>query len=425
MNNGELFCHLSSAGIAALIRSAEGSVCYAGPGIQQEPAQAMVEMAGRIGPELVTVSLDFDERVMRMGYGDITAVQALREAGIVINSSPGLRSALIIVDGEGYTFTPTPLYLEAEAVGISARNALRLSPEQVAEALARLSPAAKAIAIARATDPVEKARIANLPIEVGGKQVDDGQFRQVEKSLQEAPPVRFDLARQVRVFESYLQYVELRLTGAAIQRHRLAIPTSFQKLGGGEALKGRLRTTFDLIEKGGKLSSKPLEDELNEIRKNFTPSLGKDHGRVVLKSAKPVLQQRLNELRRKLEDYQDRVKSELKGYLEDSRRAIVDYYLPLVVQNPPDAVLGQSLSGKATNEGARAWLNKELDRVFPSVDSLLRGMKLEEYYKDVTFETLNREDFLQAIKNAFPAVDWDKAYEEFRAAGEDQDDSSE
>jgi hypothetical protein len=37
---------------------------------------------------------------------------------------------------------------------------------------------------------------------------------------------------------------------------------------------------------------------------------------------------------------------------------------------------------------------------------------------DVTFEMLNREDFLDAIKAAFPRIDWDKAYKEFRAAGE-------
>ena len=138
-NNSGLFCHLSSGIIAELIRTAKGAVCYAGPGIQQEPAKAMVEVANLIGPELITVSLDFDERVMRMGYGDIAAVQVLRDAGILINNAPGLRSALIIVDGEGYTFTPTPLYLEAESVSDLARNALRLSPEQVAEALARLS----------------------------------------------------------------------------------------------------------------------------------------------------------------------------------------------------------------------------------------------------------------------------------------------
>ena len=45
-------------------------------------------------------------------------------------------------------------------------------------------------------------------------------------------------------------------------------------------------------------------------------------------------------------------------------------------------------------------------------------MKLDERYKDVTFETLNREDFLDSVKVSFPQVDWDKAYKEFRAAGE-------
>lgn len=37
---------------------------------------------------------------------------------------------------------------------------------------------------------------------------------------------------------------------------------------------------------------------------------------------------------------------------------------------------------------------------------------------DVTFETLNRDDFLQSVKEAFPTVDWDKAYQEFKAAGQ-------
>ncbi len=418
MRHGELFCHLSSADISDLIQATKGSVCYAGPGIQREPAKAIEEVACRIGPELITVSLDFDERVMRMGYGDIAAVQTLREAGIVINSSPGLRSALIIVDGEGYTFTPTPLYLEAETTDRLARNALRLSPDQVAEALARLSPAAKAIAIARTTDPAEKAHIANLPIEVGGFQVDETQFRRVDENLKEAPPVRFDLARQVRVFEPYLQYVELSLTGAAIQRYRLAIPASIQKLGRSKDLEGRLRTTFSLIAKGEKLSSKPLQHALDEIRKNFTPSLGKDHGRVVLKSAKPILAERLEAFRKKLQEHQQQVGAELQKHLDESRQTMVDYYLPRVMETPPDALLGQSLAGKATENGARQWLNAELERVFPSADSLIQVMCLEERYKDVTFETLNREDFLQSVKEAFPSVDWDRAYEEFRAAGE-------
>ena len=416
MNDKALFCSLTSETIASAIRAAEHSVCYAAPGVQVEPAKAMAEVAALIGPELITVCLDFDERVMRMGFGDLAAVKILRDAGISVSSSPGLRSGLMIVDHQGYIFTPTALYLEADERTTDAPNAMRLSKEQASEALARFSPAAKAIAIAMAKTDEERGRIRDQTVEVPTTPVADQAIAEVERSLTEAPPTRFDIARQVRVFNAYLQYVELSLTGAAIQRHRLAIPPSIQKLGGAKDLEGRLRTTFDLIEKGGKLSSKALEDRLNEIRKNFTPSLGKDHGRVVLKAAKPHLDERLTEFRADLEKHQKTVGKELQDQLDESRQQIVDYYAPIVVENPPDAMRGQFL--KFEEAEARVWLDRELKRVFPKAETLIQKMQLDVHYKDVTFETLNRDDFVKAIKKAFPHVDWDKAYSEFRAAGE-------
>ncbi|XSG83891.1 MAG: hypothetical protein ACPW60_09120 [Methylohalobius sp. ZOD2] len=413
-----LFCTLDSQRIADLIRSAERFVCYAGPGVQIAPAQAMAAVAGRLGVEMVTVALDFDERVMRMGFGDMEAVKALRSAGIAVRDAPGLRTALVLVDDEGYLFTPTALYLEAEPEGQQAANAMRLSADQLREALARLSPVAKAIAVAQAQSEQEREHIASLPVEVGTEPVTEEQFTRVDQSLKEAPPVQFDLARQVRVFNAYLQYVELKLTGAAIQRHRLAIPPNILKLGGSKDLEGRLRTTFDLIEKGDKLSSKKLEDDLNEIRKNFTPSLGKDHGRVVLKSAKPHLEKRLATFKANLETHQKNVADELQNKLDESRKQIIDYYLQRVIDNPPDALLGQLLHPKPTEEDAQLWLDAELDRVFPEAEALIQKMQLDVRYKDVTFETLNRPDFLQSVKAAFAWVDWDKAHAEFRAAGE-------
>lgn len=413
-----LFCTLDSQRIADLIHSAERFVCYAGPGVQMAPAQAMAEVAARLGVEMVTVALDFDERVMRMGFGDMEAVRTLHEAGIRVNDTPGLRTALVLVDDEGYLFTPTALYLEAEPQGQQAANAMRLSTDQLREALARLSPVAKAIAVAQALTEQERERIASLPVEVGSEPVTEEQFARVDQALKEAPPVPFDLARQVRVFNAYLQYVELKLSGAAIQRHRLAIPPNILKLGGSQDLEGRLRTTFDLIEKDGKLSSKRLEDELNEIRKNFTPSLGKDHGRVVLKSAKPHLEKRLATFKANLDAHQKTVAEGLQGQLDASRQQIIDYYLQRVIDNPPDAMLGQLLHENPAEQDAQLWLDAELNRVFPAADALIQKMQLDVRYKDVTFETLNREDFLESVKAAFPRVDWDKAYAEFRAAGE-------
>jgi Skp family chaperone for outer membrane proteins len=155
---------------------------------------------------------------------------------------------------------------------------------------------------------------------------------------------------------------------------------------------------------------------LSEIRKNFTPSLGHEHGRVVLKAAKPHLEQRLAKFREELKAHQERIEKELQGQLDASRKQIVEYFVPRVVESPPDAMRGQFL--KFSVDEARDWLNGELERVFPKADALIQKMQLDVQYKDVTFETLNREDFLEAVKEAFPRIDWEKTYKEFRAAGE-------
>jgi hypothetical protein len=139
---------------------------------------------------------------------------------------------------------------------------------------------------------------------------------------------------------------------------------------------------------------------------------------VVLKNAKPLLEQRIAELKAKLKKHQETVRDDLENTLTESRKQVVEYYLPLAKAKPPDAVAGQSLSGVATEEQLRKWLDRKLTNAFPEADDLILAMTLEASYKDVTFDTLNRADFLESVKEAFPDIDWDKAYDEFRAAGE-------
>lgn len=415
-----LFLSLDSKQIADEVSRAKRYVCFAAPGILREPANALAELATRIGSDRVTVCLDFDERVLRLGFGDLLAVKTLCRARIDVRSTPGLRTGVLIIDDEGFIFTPTALYLEADTHPAYAPNAMRLSRDQVTEALARLSPATKAIAVAFATNKDEKEKISTQALEVRSKEVADSEIEAVERRLNEVPPVQFDVARQVRVYTSYLQYVEVKLSGAAIQRHRLAIPATILRVGGAEDLSGRLKTTFDLIERDSRLSSRLLEKELNQLRKDFTPSLGKNHGRVLLKSAKPHFEDRIKQLQSKLECHQERVQKELQERLDDSKRQIVNYYTPRVSESPPDSLLGSTLHSPPTEDDVKEWLEFELDRVFPDAEDLLEQMQLGVYYRDVTIETLRNEDFLTQVKSAFPRIDWEKAHEEFRAAGENE-----
>jgi hypothetical protein len=84
---GSLFRALGPGDIASFVRTAKRSVCYAAPTVHPEPAEAMAEAASRLGSELITVCLDFDERGLRMGFGDFKAVKALHDAAIAITST--------------------------------------------------------------------------------------------------------------------------------------------------------------------------------------------------------------------------------------------------------------------------------------------------------------------------------------------------
>ncbi len=95
MSPGALVSHLGSQDMADMTGAAKRSVSYTSPGIHVNPAQAMAEVAARLGAEMLTVGLDFDDCAMRMGYGDISAVKRLRDAGISVRSTPGLCTALL------------------------------------------------------------------------------------------------------------------------------------------------------------------------------------------------------------------------------------------------------------------------------------------------------------------------------------------
>jgi hypothetical protein len=141
----------------------------------------------------------------------------------------------------------------------------------------------------------------------------------------------------------------------------------------------------------------------------------------LLKAQKPLFEKRLAEVRAELEKFQADIKERLQKDLDASREEVVNYYLRRVIENPPDALSGQLLRERPSEDDARRWLRFQLDGIFPKAEDLIKKMELAQTYKDVTFETLNRKDFLPQIQDAFPAVNWEAAYEEFRAAGEKQE----
>ncbi len=421
----KLYLSLDSKKLAEKISNAQESVCYAAPGILPKVAKALVEVSKKIGTESITVCLDLNEGVFRMGYGDMKAVERLRKSKIKLNSSSGLRAGIIIIDNFGYMFTPTALLLEADEIS-DAPNAVRLLESQVTEVRIRISEKEREIVAQKAETEKERERIRQQDVEVESKEVQDSEIRDIKENLKKNPPAEFDLTRQVRVYSTYFQYVEISFQGVHIQRRRIPIPQGLISANAEEELSNKLRTTFDLIEKDKEFPLNGLVKRLNNTKENFTCFLDKK-SRVILKEKKNEFENEINEIRIELEKCKSELESKLITKLNKSKKQILNHCVPILKANPPDEMkfyLPNPHNNEDIDEDIKLWVAGKIFGMFPTANELCQKMKLEVVYKDITFETLNDKDFINKIKKGFPDHDWDKLYDDSLAVKEKEDSKS-
>lgn len=402
-----VFVTLTSAQMSDEVAHARERVALAASGVSCNVATALAD--ARLRGVRVAVVLDCNDDVCRLGYSQVEAVRHLVTAGIVVGQSPGLRAGVLIVDERAWAFTPTPLSVERERQSDETPNAVRLNRSQARELLAALAPQV-------VTDQLQ---FFPAQPEIGATPLAQTELKKVEKSLEETPPLNFDLQRQVRVFQPYIQYVELSLVGCSIGRHTVTLPTSLAPLAKQQAVQARLRTTYNLISEKSKLSDKHLQDELTAIRKAFARHIKPLGGSVMLRGKRPQIDARLKTLEEKVEKHKELIRKSLQREIDASLIQLRNALLPLVHRNPPDDLLNGCMAEKPTREDAKRWLEHELRKVFPTPEQVVKEIELKCVFKDVTYESLNRADLRVELKKAFPAVPWEKPFSEFDAAKAD------
>jgi hypothetical protein len=218
-----VFVSLSDQKMAFLIELADRRVAIAVPAIRRQTANALQYAINRLGRENVAVIMDCDENVFRLGYGDIESLKILRTAGCVVRQSSGLRVGALICDDQAWVFAPTALYVQAESQSDETPNAVSLRASDVEQIVSRMVPGELPSDEGELFPDEERPEIVYPGVEIGHKEIPNQVFEQTLTALEQAPPVAFDVARQVRVFEPYIQYVEISLHGCAIQSASAAV----------------------------------------------------------------------------------------------------------------------------------------------------------------------------------------------------------
>jgi hypothetical protein len=221
------------------------------------------------------------------------------------------------------------------------------------------------------------------------------------------------------VYQGYIQFVQLSLTGCRLASHTINIPNSLLNITEDSDLKSRIRSTCRLVDDTSAFSRnvKAIEAKVKKLRDDFVKPLGKRYGSVILRKLRPEFDKRVSALREELELLSKAVKVELGNEINSSREQLVAMLLPGLMKNPPQKLLSELQSG--LNEGiAKEFIGEELDREIPEVERLIGEMQLNCDYKDVTFDMLTDKAFIDAIEEKYKRANFSKLYSEQETLGQ-------
>ena len=187
MDNNKTFHAVTDEVLFSLISEAHKRVVFIAPGVRGAVADALISAAQRL-PRNVSVILDVDPEICRLGYGEIDALKKLQEFHYsepnlyaepnFLLAQPGVRIGVLIVDDDTLFYSPTPLLIEAGPTKQSNSSQASLKPNGI---------------MIRAGVPPSLAKVCapnadSSTREIGHKNVKDLDIEKAAASLKECPP---------------------------------------------------------------------------------------------------------------------------------------------------------------------------------------------------------------------------------------------
>ncbi len=388
---------LTDTELMALVNCATRRLVVIAPGLSEAVARALGDVWRRLGPDAVQVVLDSDPEVCRLGFGEVAALEVLQqtaeELGTAILQQQGLRVGVVMTDETTTIYSPTPLLVEAGGQPGERQNAIRLEAP-------RLGSGNKDADTGLAQMNLEATPISKADVQ---QTVDD---------LKANPPMKFDLAQKVRVFNAQIEFVDFEVRGAALSRKTVPIPSDLMGFAKDPKVQSLLRSSFQLIEKDAELSGESVTKLRKAIAHRYLKVLPK-YGTVVLRRDKVRFERAVKGLRWYIKGFARRQKERLQAAIDKNREVVVSTLLPSVIKSPPKR-WRWSLGNSSNEEGIRKLLDTELANAFGSADDVFQDMKVNLIFKGVTYESLSDPEFIEIAGKNIPHLKF--LYDEFDAA---------
>ena len=130
-DHSRIFAVASDEALVDLIDSARTRLVVIAPALTKSVADALSRRLDDLGQLSVTVILDADPEVYRLGFGDEQALDAIRAASAKnlfdLREQPGVRIGVVISDATTMVYSPVSKNIEAGSMTIEKPNAIVLT----------------------------------------------------------------------------------------------------------------------------------------------------------------------------------------------------------------------------------------------------------------------------------------------------------
>jgi len=417
-----------------VIAGARNRLVFIAPGIRPPVAEALAEAMKVVPTTSIHLVLDVDAEVCRLGYGDkdfkgMELLQsAAAERSLTVNHHPGIRIGLLIADDTTLVYSPTPELIETESRQPNKPNAIVLQnalPTQLADACAVGTSGLK-------------------PVEVGLDKIDNRKVEEVKRDLQDRPPKEFNVARIERVFNSLLQYVELKIENYKLTSRTLSLNAELFGVRDVEVVR-RLTNRYRLFsgtdsltvqiphigkdakpdankpkEKFGPLS---IDRERIGIKKQFVIDAGR-FGTLILSRNVPAFEKEIKVLEAKIGEFQKAVQEHIKTRVQQIIDELLEALLERLKAAPPDHWRSRFLDENPTDDDIKRLFGEEVEAEIKRVKTDFKP-KVFVAYKAVTYQTFKDPKFRELVEKRFGKKAIDDILSEHDAAPEQQSSDSE
>ncbi|WP_338877284.1 hypothetical protein WBJ53_32890 (plasmid) [Spirosoma sp. SC4-14] len=407
---------LTQPGLLNVLNTARQQLIYAAPGISTDIAKVLVTLRNQ-GIK-VKVIIDPAEESFRNSYGELKAIQIIQQGNCEVLEVPGNRVSFVLVDNAGYLLFNQSLALEEQGPGT---NAVQLNSVQQQQLLLHFFPPRNVFEATQRIRDLQQA-VQNAPIDINqlttevdtriGESVacplNSVIFKEVEKNLTDNPPVHPDRRRQIMIYTSKFQFVELEFKGANLTYKRVDIPKDVLPVRD-KRLKDALETKLKILETQDNLPKSwlTLKDNVEKTREEFLVKIITANKNVLNLSRKKAFTEAIVALEQTVASAKQELASFLMAEIKQTKNRFVQTLLNFFTDNPPD-----ELRLFVDDVNYLTYLKDYAEDIirkinFPKPAAEMEKITFSVRYYDVTWEDLNSEQFLKELNTKGLITDQD------------------